>query len=66
LGVLPELFENTIRIEILAHLVAACCSGEAKPNAANVAEWIGKLMADSPFASAEDPAEDFFVGCVNS
>ena len=66
LGMLPELLENTIRVEILAHLVAACCRGEAEPKPKDLVEWIGKFMADSPAARMEDPAEDMFVGCVNS
>lgn len=66
LGLIPELFENTIRIEILAHLAAATCSGGARPQGKDLSQWIGKLLADSPFASQEDPAEDVFVGCVNS
>jgi hypothetical protein len=66
LGVVPELLENTVRIEALAHLVVACCAGEAVPDGKDLTEWIGKLMADSPVAPAEDPAEDVFVGCINS
>src|SRR6266478_3774947 len=65
-GLVPELLENTIRIEILTHLIAATCDGHAEPKAKDLAEWIGKLLVASPFASQEDPAEDVFVGCVNS
>jgi hypothetical protein len=66
LGLLPELLENTIRVEILTHLVASCCQGKAIPQPKDLAEWIGTLMAESPAASMEDPAEDCFIGCVNS
>jgi hypothetical protein len=66
LGVLPELLENTIRIEILAHLVTSCCRGDVEPKPSELAAWIGKFMDDSPAARMEDPAEDLFVGCVNS
>jgi len=66
LGLLPELHENTIRVEILAHLIAVGCEGNIQPEPTSVVEWIGKLMADSPLARMEDPAEDVFVGCVNS
>lgn len=66
LGILPELFENTIRIETLTHLVAACCHGNAIPTPNDLGEWIGKLMDDSPLARQEDPAEDVFVSCVHS
>jgi hypothetical protein len=66
LGIVPELLENTIRIEILAHLVSSCCRGHTEPKPSDLATWIGKLMDDSPAARMEDPAEDLFVGCVNS
>ncbi len=66
LGLLPELHENTIQVEILAHLIAVCCEGDVRPEPSSVVEWIGKLMADSPLAQMEDPAEDVFIGCVNS
>lgn len=63
---MPELLENTIRVEILAHLVSACCRGDAEPQPNDLSDWIGKFMADSPAAPLEDPAEDLFVSCVNS
>lgn len=65
LGVLLPLQENTLRIEILCHLVATCCQGHAKPKASDLSDWIGKFMIDSPAALLEDPAEDMFIGCVN-
>jgi hypothetical protein len=66
LGLLPELLENTIRIEILSHVVAVVCDGHVEPKPKDLSECIGTLLAKSPFASQEDPAEDVFVGCVNS
>lgn len=66
LGLLPELLENTIRIEVLTHLAAASCQGSRIAGPHDLAEWIGKLMTESPIARQEDPAEDVFIGCVNS
>ena len=66
LGLLPELLENSIRIEVLTHLVATCCNGKVQPKPADLFEWVGKFMSDSPVAPKEDPAEDLFVACVNS
>lgn len=66
LGLLPELHENTIRVEVLAHLVAVSCEGDVPPKSTCLTEWLGKLMADSPLARMEDPTEDVFIGCVNS
>lgn len=66
LGLVPELLANTIRIELLAHIAAASCRGNDTPDSQNLAEWIGKLMANSPSVRLEDPVEDVFVGCVNT
>jgi hypothetical protein len=66
LSLCPELHANTIRIEVLQHLVAIACVGKAQPNRDDLADWVGKQMAESFTARMEDPVEDVFVGCVNS
>lgn len=66
LSLFPEFHAQTIRLEILQHLIAVCCTGPRTPERDDVAEWAGKYMADSPYARHEDPVEDVFVGSVNS
>ncbi len=66
LSLCPELCANTIRIEVLQHLVAISCVGKAQPNRESLVAWLGKQMAESPTARMEDPVEDVFVGCINS
>src|SRR5256885_1210506 len=66
LSLCPEFHANTIRIEVLQHLVAISCVGRARPNREDLAEWLRKQMAESPVARMEDPIEDVFVGCINS
>jgi hypothetical protein len=66
LGLFPEIHAQTIRVEILQHLVATCCAGQREPERDDLAEWAGKYMADSPFTRHEDPVEDVFVGSINS
>lgn len=66
LSLFPEFHAQTIRLEILHHLISVCCTGTKTPERDDVAEWAGKYMANSPFARLEDPVEDVFVGSVNT
>src|SRR5207247_1696507 len=66
LSLIPILHAQTIRIEILQHLVASCAEGRGTPERDDVAEWASKYLTDSPFAQHEDPVEDVFVGAANS
>jgi hypothetical protein len=66
LGLFPELHAQTIRIEMLQHLVATCCDGRREPQRDDLAEWAGKHLTESSVARNEDPLDDVFVGCVNS
>ena len=65
LSLLPNFHANTLRIEILQHLVAACCRGHSMSSRDDLARWV-KLLNNSPMAPFEDPVEDVFVGCVNT
>ena len=66
LSLCPELHANTIRLEVLQHLVAVSCQGRSISKREDLVEWVGRGMADSPTLQMEDPVEDVFVGCVNS
>src|SRR5258708_5901151 len=66
LSLYPELHANTIRIEVLQHLLAVSCKGRSLPDRDDLNDWAGKRMASSPVTRMEDPIEDVFVGCVNS
>jgi len=66
LSLLPGLHAQTIRIEILQHLVATCAEGTKLPERDDLAKWVGNYLTESPFASDEDPVEDVFVGSANS
>ena len=61
----PELHANTLRIEVLVHLVAFACKGRDIPDGKHLVDWATRHMAESPLARHEDPIEDIFVGCVN-
>lgn len=62
----PKFHANTIRIEVLEHLIAASCRKRAKAELDDLVDWLEKGMAESPVARMEDPVEDVFIGCVNS
>ena len=66
LSVLPDLHAQSIRIEMLQHLVACCAEGKRSPERDDLAEWAGKYFTDSPFSRHEDPVEDVFIGSANS
>jgi hypothetical protein len=66
LSLFPEFHAQTIRLEILQHLIAVCCTGRRIAERDDLAEWAGKYMGNSPYARQEDPVEDVFVGSVNS
>lgn len=62
----PTFHANTLRLEAFLHLAAIGCKGEVSPQRNDVADWLGRIMNDSPLARLEDPVEDVFVGCVNT
>jgi hypothetical protein len=66
LGVLPQFHANTIRIEVLTHFAAIACQGKVEPKRADLAKWLRYFNEDAWISRQEDPAEDVFVGCVNS
>ena len=66
LSLCPNLHANTIRIEVLQHLLAVACVGRAVPNRDDLVNWLAKEMAKSSAAKIEDPVEDVFVGCISS
>ena len=66
LATIPELHANTLRIEMLAHLVALTCDRNKIPSHETCADWIGPKMASSMFALQEDSPEDIFIGYICS
>lgn len=56
---LPILQANTLRLEAIAHLALASCSGRQSPTIQNASRWFRLLGAR--VGHLEDPAEDVFV-----
>ncbi|MGJ8678474.1 MAG: hypothetical protein ACSHX0_13250 [Akkermansiaceae bacterium] len=65
LETIPDLHENTLRLEVLLHLAIASCEGDKIANDDARNKWI-ELLESSPMTSQEDPNEDVFIGYVCS
>jgi len=62
----PSLQANTIRIELLVHLLLAFAAGHRKPGRREIDHWINSDLATSVFTLMEDPPEDVFVSNVGT
>ena len=62
----PELHANTVRVEVLIHLIALRSNGTVKPTAAQLREWLNEILGADHVGHQEDPPEDVFVANVIS
>ena len=58
---IPSLQANTGRLEVLAHLAVAQCSGEREPTSEEIGSWVNASEASKVVVPLEDPAEDTFI-----
>lgn len=61
---LPSLHANTLRIEMLVHLILACSTGNNEPTVHRISTWLNNELGTSSFVNIEDPVEDVFVSNV--
>ena len=62
----PNLHANTVRLEVLLHLVALRSNGRLKPTASQMREWLNKILGYDSIGRQEDPPEDVFIANVVS
>jgi hypothetical protein len=62
----PSLQANTLRIELLIHLLVAFAAGHRKPNRQKIDNWLNTELESTVFAMMEDPPEDVFVSNVTT
>ncbi len=62
----PNLHANTVRLEVLLHLVALRSNGRLKPTAAQMREWLNEILGGDSVGRQEDPPEDVFIANVVS
>jgi hypothetical protein len=62
----PQFHANTIRLEVLQHLVQRNATGKTRPTRNNVNRWLSKYLSEGYAWLAEDPPEDVFISNVVS
>ncbi len=58
---LPALHANTLRLEMLIHIILSHSLGNKEPIAQHIHLWLNKELGATSFASLEDPVEDVFI-----
>ena len=60
----PDLHANTIRIELLVHILLTYSRGKRKLKERQLDSWLNRELSNSMFAHWEDPVEDVFLSNV--
>ena len=60
----PSLHTNTVRIELLIHLIVAYSSGKQKVKFRQIRSWLNQKLGSTMFSKMEDPVEDVFISNV--
>lgn len=58
---LPALHANTLRLEMLIHLILSHSLGKKEPIAQHIHLWLNKELGATSFVNLEDPVEDVFI-----
>ena len=61
---LPMLQANTLRLEMLIHLILLHSLGKKEPIAQHINLWLNKELGATSFVQLEDPVEDVFISNV--
>ena len=61
---LPVLQANTLRLEMLIHLIMSYSLGKKEPMAQHIQLWLNKELGATFFVHLEDPVEDVFISNV--
>jgi hypothetical protein len=62
---MPDWQASTLRLEVLQHLIVACCQGTSIASAADLRSWLTEL-GNGKAGHLEDPSEDVFVSRVHT
>jgi hypothetical protein len=62
----PDLQANTLRLEVLIHLLVVLGKGRRKPSAKHVRSWLNRELGTTLIIKLEDPAEDLFISNVTT
>jgi len=61
---LPSLHANTLRLEMLMHLIMAYSIGKKEPRVHHIQSWLNTELGETSFIHLEDPVEDVFISNV--
>ncbi|XFO64865.1 hypothetical protein SPSIL_009740 [Sporomusa silvacetica DSM 10669] len=61
---LPALHANTLRLEMLIHLIMSYSSGKKEPMVHHIQLWLNTELGATSFVYLEDPVEDVFISNV--
>ena len=61
---IPKFAANSIRLELLVHLIVIYCKGDRKPTRTLFNTLVNDLLGGTQVAMMEDPIEDVFVSNV--
>lgn len=61
---LPALQANTLRLEMLIHLILSHSLGKREPMAQHIHLWLNNELGATSFVHLEDPVEDVFISNI--
>jgi hypothetical protein len=64
--VYPPLHANTLRLEMLVHMILAFAGGAKKPKHRHIKSWLNAGLGSSKLVYLEDPIEDVFISNVTT
>jgi hypothetical protein len=64
--VYPPLHANTLRLEMLVHMILAFAGGTKKPKHRHIKSWLNAGLGSSKLVYLEDPIEDVFLSNVTT
>ena len=64
--VYPPLHANTLRLEMLVHMILAFAGGTKKPKHRHIKSWLNAGLGSSKLVYLEDPIEDVFISNVTT
>jgi hypothetical protein len=64
--VYPSLHANTLRLEMLVHVLIAYAGGSKKPKHRHIKSWLNTQLGSSKLVLLEDPIEDVFISNVTT
>ena len=62
----PTFHANTLRLELLAHIIVRNARGRAEPRRRSISRWLNDELGSIRIVRLEDPVEDVFISNVVS